>query len=305
MINMNDWNETWGTIDWQNDPENKIKQKITDFYHVGVDFNMRNKRNYYKTPLMYAAEDSSVGVVDLLIDGGADTNLKDEDNLTVLHWAIYSNDAEKMKCLLEHCPKNFENARDDGGWAPLHLAAKYGLVEIINVLIKFGADINIRKLDSRVPLHVATMFKRVEAVDVLLKHGADIEAKDRDGRTALHMAAYEGFTDVVKKLIEYGSDINMKDDVDQSVLHYAASNGSIEAAKILIGHGADVNAKNKEGKVPLDEVINSRFLPEEVALGMEDVFIHAKEIRAEYLKSQKVVKHKLVNKKNMIDKEYE
>ena len=39
-MNIHTWNDTWGTINWAKDPEDEIKQKITEFYNAGVDFNM-------------------------------------------------------------------------------------------------------------------------------------------------------------------------------------------------------------------------------------------------------------------------
>lgn len=123
-MDITKWEDTWGTIDWVKDPEDKILKKITDFYHSGVDFNAIKKG---VTPIIAAAMFCpSVKVIDLLIDGGADPNLTDKDGNTVLHWAALclSGKLEKVKCLIDHCPKNFVNVKNKKGDTALDYATR-------------------------------------------------------------------------------------------------------------------------------------------------------------------------------------
>ena len=65
---------------------------------------------------------------------------------------------------------------------------------------------------SRTILHVASMSASPEIVDLLVKYKADINAYDADGFTPLHLAAMYGNIQVVKKLVETNADVNLKVD---------------------------------------------------------------------------------------------
>ena len=65
---------------------------------------------------------------------------------------------------------------------------------------------------SRTVLHVASQSAGPEIVDLLLKYKADINANDMDGFTPLHLAAMYGNIQVVKKLVELNADVNLKVD---------------------------------------------------------------------------------------------
>ena len=65
---------------------------------------------------------------------------------------------------------------------------------------------------SRTVLHVASMSGSPEIVDLLVKYKADINAYDSDGFTPLYLAAMYGNIQVVKKLVETNADLNLKVD---------------------------------------------------------------------------------------------
>ena len=78
---------------------------------------------------------------------------------------------------------------------------------------------SIREMDSTFPdtqsrtvLHVASKSASLEIVDLLVKYKADINAYDADGFTPLHLAAMYGNIQVVKKLVETNADVNLKVD---------------------------------------------------------------------------------------------
>ena len=125
------WENTWGRINWEKDPEDKILQKIKDFYYAGVDFNAEYKG---VTPIMYAAACSSVKVIDLLIEGGANPNLTDDNGNTVLHRAARSDKLENVEYLVERCPKNFVNKKNNEGKTALDWARDQEKTEIADYL---------------------------------------------------------------------------------------------------------------------------------------------------------------------------
>jgi ankyrin repeat protein len=94
---------------------------------------------------------------------------------------------------------------------------------------------------------------RADLVELLLKHGADPNARDAQGGTPLYYAARDGCVEVVRiLLLRQGADLNARDAEGNTPLHRAAANCRYTLAQLLIQHGADPNAKNNQDKTPLD-----------------------------------------------------
>lgn len=73
------------------------------------------------------------------------------------------------------------NKQDQFVWTPLHHAAYAGHVEIIELLIKAGANVEALALNGATPLMRAIQSSRPSCVDVLLKAGADVNAVNKTG----------------------------------------------------------------------------------------------------------------------------
>lgn len=111
------------------------------------------------------------------------------------------------------------------------------------------------------PLHVAAMGHRADMVELLLKSGADVGARNRRGAEPLHYAADgspnlktwnpEAQGSTVLKLVEHGADPNALDKSSVVPLHRAVRTRCTGAVSALIKCGADVNLKNKSGSTPL------------------------------------------------------
>lgn len=70
------------------------------------------------------------------------------------------------------------------GWAPLHCAARAGDVEMARLLVSKGADVNkIEDTKLQTPLHVAVHYDERDVASFLLANGADIYITDRQGQT--------------------------------------------------------------------------------------------------------------------------
>lgn len=101
----------------------------------------------------------------------------------------------------------------DKGWSPLHLAAHYGHLAVVKLLIEEGGDVNVRsrnKIGNR-PLGAAVAGGQLEVVRVLLASGANVNATDVGGLTPLHLAVGEKRKDIADALIAAGADREAKD----------------------------------------------------------------------------------------------
>ena len=90
----------------------------------------------------------------------------------------------------------------------------------------------------------------LDDVDILLKGGADPNMKDERGNSLLQLATLNDDTEMVKLLLHYGAKPNL-DSFDRSSLDTAISKRNFEIVKLLLGHDADPNRKNALSWTPL------------------------------------------------------
>ena len=103
----------------------------------------------------------------------------------------------------------------------------------------------------------------VEIVDDLIRAGADINARDSNLNTPILHAAQNGSEAVVKELIKFGADINVTNRQRQTLLMLCAGRDSTELVKALIKSGADVNQEDRDGRTALIQVLSSPWLKSE------------------------------------------
>ncbi|XP_011480228.1 tankyrase-1 isoform X1 [Oryzias latipes] len=134
-------------------------------------------------------------------------------------------------------------------------AAKAGDLDTIKSLCT-PQNVNCRDLEGRhsTPLHFAAGYNRVSVVEYLLHHGADVHAKDKGGLVPLHNACSYGHYEVAELLVRHGASVNVADLWKFTPLHEAAAKGKYEICKLLLKHGADPTKKNRDGNTPLDLV---------------------------------------------------
>ena len=144
------------------------------------------------------------------------------------------------------------------GWTALHFAAFGGQVDVLELLLKGGADVDARaktKFDNT-PLQAAALTGQVEAIRRLIAHGADVRVKQAEGATALHEAAALGSEPLATLLLDAGADINAKAKDGSTPLDIAMKRSHTEVAALLRRRGAKVE------EAELSEVRDAR-LPEE------------------------------------------
>uniref|UniRef100_A0A8C1T4G7 Poly [ADP-ribose] polymerase n=1 Tax=Cyprinus carpio TaxID=7962 RepID=A0A8C1T4G7_CYPCA len=134
-------------------------------------------------------------------------------------------------------------------------ASKSGDLEVVKKLCTLQ-NVNCRDVEGRqsTPLHFAAGYNRVAVVEYLLQHGADVHAKDKGGLVPLHNACSYGHYEVAELLVLHGAVVNVGDLWKFTPLHEAAIKGKYEICKLLLRHGADPTKKNRDGNTPLDLV---------------------------------------------------
>ena len=124
-------------------------------------------------------------------------------------------------------------------YSPLTAAVTNGHLSIINLLIKYGADVNKEIGNGSTPLDYASINRNIEIVKTLLSSGADINKGN-----PLYYASRNGNFEVAKLLIDSGADMN--NELYSTPLDIASDIGHHDIVKLLINSGADVNKKSKK-----------------------------------------------------------
>ena len=201
------------------------------------------------TVLMEATVADDAGMLKALLDRGADVNAKNQAGATALMWA--AGDLEKTRLLLEW-GANVSPSSDSGRTALMIAAGGGHATEIARLLVKKGADGQYASNGYTVLMEAAEQGDR-ELVDLLLKRGANVKSTNRVGWTALHNGAMNGNTGIVGDLIAAGADANARENFHGTTpLHWAAASGNVEVVKLLLAHGADPNVKETfTGATPL------------------------------------------------------
>lgn len=112
------------------------------------------------------------------------------------------------------------------------------------------------------PLVLAAYYNHLDLVDLLLDMGADIDAADASGNSALMGAVFKDYPGVAKRLIGRGADVNACNNNGAHALIYAASFNRVEMAKMLIAHGADIDWKDNTGNTAADHARRQGINPE-------------------------------------------
>ncbi|XP_034555029.1 kinase D-interacting substrate of 220 kDa B isoform X4 [Notolabrus celidotus] len=160
---------------------------------------------------------------------------------------------ENLSAMKAHLDRFKEvDGRSDNGQTPLMLAAEQGSLEIVQELIRRGANVNLDDVDCWSALISAAKEGHMDVVKELLENSAYIEHRDMGGWTALMWAAYKGRVDVVELLLEHGANPNTTGQ-QYSVypIIWAAGRGHADIVKILLENGAKVNCSDKYGTTPL------------------------------------------------------
>ncbi|CAI2731490.1 unnamed protein product [Schistosoma spindalis] len=110
----------------------------------------------------------------------------ENNDLSTIHRLIESAKQKDAEGVVEL--KELLSAKDQDGYTALHRAAYGGHVEVLQCLMKYGANINNRTEDGWTPLHSAAFWNKLSCVQLLIAAGADLNALTNSGQTALHLA---------------------------------------------------------------------------------------------------------------------
>jgi ankyrin repeat protein len=177
--------------------------------------------------------------LDMSSNGGIDQ--ADSSKTNSLHWACLRGNVEVVQLLLG---KGADvNARGGKYGSALQAASQEGHLEIAQLLLEKGADVNTQGGYYGNALQAASHRRHLEIAQLLLEKGADVNTQGGDYGSALQAASQEGHLDIAQLLLEKGADVNTQGGNYGSALQAASQEGHLEIAQLLLEKGADVNTQ--------------------------------------------------------------
>ena len=127
------------------------------------------------------------------------------------------------------------NAYAVDGFQALGLASYFGHLDVAEYLIRAGAPVNSTSRNGlrAAPIQSAAAAGHSKVVELLLKHGADPNVREQDGYTPLHAAAQNGDVEIIRTLIYGGADLLARSEDGRTPLDLALQAGHMEAVKLL------------------------------------------------------------------------
>ncbi|XP_067142958.1 ankyrin repeat domain-containing protein 6-like [Centruroides vittatus] len=191
-----------------------------------------------------------------------------------LRQAAIAGQPDRVK---EYCRLGVAIEPDEEGRTALHLAAANGHVDIVKILLHYGAKVNTADVAGYTPLHQASTEGHVEVVRLLLKNGSHVDAQDEHhGNTALHEAAWKGYSQTLEVLCKHKANVYILNKGGFSALHLACQNGHNQSCRVILLSGCKPDIKNNYGDTPLHTA--SRYGHAGVLRILISAFCHTSEL---------------------------
>ncbi|XP_063635699.1 SH3 and multiple ankyrin repeat domains protein 3 isoform X1 [Cydia splendana] len=212
--------------------------KLTKACAKGLDPNFHCTETG-ETPLTIAAGLKSPGkVLIALVNGGALLDYRTKDGSTAMHRAVEKNSLEAVKTLLELGAS--PNYKDGKGLTPLYLSVTNKTDPLLcETLLHDHATIGAADLQGWLEVHQACRNGLVQHLDHLLFYGADMNGRNASGNTPLHVCAVNAQDSCARQLLFRGCDKEALNFANQTPYQVAVIAGNLELAEVIKKYRAE------------------------------------------------------------------
>ncbi|XP_046554158.1 putative ankyrin repeat protein RF_0381 [Haliotis rubra] len=170
---------------------------------------------------------------------------------TDLNVACKQGDLQRVRDILDQSLEDKDKQGKDG-MTPVLWAARRGHREILDLLVKYGADLKLVDIVSNNILHWACRGGNVSMVKHIISMNAvNINTRGRDGRTPLMYVARNGENKIFQLLVSKGGLPSDVDNDGNDILELACWGGSVKMVEYILKHKAlDINGRGQSGRTP-------------------------------------------------------
>jgi ankyrin repeat protein len=240
--------------------EEKLNKIDDDFI---FDINIKDKQNNYF--MTYAVSMNNIDIIKLLIKKGANVDISDKHNRSIILTAINYSFYEVIELLLAENKNNvginIVDMKDNNFRIPLHHAIEIKNIEAINLLLKYGSNVNTVDKHGNNSLHIAVMSRSLEICEMIVKYITNIDSKRHNGESSIHISCNLQLEDITRLLIKNNININVCDYSHEiTPVHYCVLLNEKNILNLLIDNNVDPNVQDIYGNTPLHySIIENNF----------------------------------------------
>ncbi|NJM80254.1 MAG: hypothetical protein HC854_12710 [Flavobacterium sp.] len=207
-------------------------EKVKELLQKGENVNEYSKNGLF--PLWRATADNNYEISKLLIENKAKVNQLNKvppAEGTAIELPCQEGYLDIVKLLVENgADINLKGFR---GFTPIRIAARNGHLEIVKYLAESGAKIDIKAMDGATPFAHAATKGHIDIVKYLFEKGANVNNIDKEGDFPVGEAARSGYIEVIQFLIDNGADLKLKNNKNQTAYDLAILGGQKKAAELI------------------------------------------------------------------------
>lgn len=161
------------------------------------------------TPLYVAIHENNIFILKFLLQCRANFSIQNVIGNTPLHTAVILRNSYISTLLVVDYGANV-NIKTSHGLVPLHHAAGTNEVGIVKLLLDHGAEVNVRTQDGVFPLYSSIRKENLDIIKLLLDAGADVnsETEDHMWTPLFYAARVSKNTNIIPLLIDNGAEVN-------------------------------------------------------------------------------------------------
>ncbi|XP_051574643.1 NF-kappa-B inhibitor cactus-like isoform X2 [Myxocyprinus asiaticus] len=187
--------------------------------------------NLRQTPLHLAVITHQPGLVEALLNAGADPGALDRNGQTALHLCCEHGEVDCLSVILRHYSHNSSHHLEIRNYE----AVQNGDTKLAKILLDSGAEFNAGDNKSgRSPLIHAVENNSNDMVNLLIESGCDVNAQSYSGNTALHSACGRGQIEIIRILLKNGADSSVKNNHNDTAIMVAKNK---KVSDVLRGKG--------------------------------------------------------------------